>query len=407
MPKYSYKALNDQGRTVSGVLDAESEAEANESIGDRGLIPSELAEEAESSAAFNMESLTLKLTKVHAQDLILFTKQFSTMLRAGVPMLRSLEILEDQCENKKLKMVAGQVSLDIRHGSNLSEALRKHPKVFSELYCSMISAGELSGALPQTMDRLIYVIEHDQKIKGDISSALQYPMLVVIALSVAFVFLLTGVVPKFAKIFERAGLELPFPTRVCLALSGFLLEYWYLVLGAIVGIAVGLVFYLKTEKGQYTRDLIAMKVPVIGPLLVKAAISRFASIFAILQSTGVAILSSMEILAGTIGNAAIARELAVVSERLEEGRGIAEPLKSARYFTPMLVNMVAIGEESGSLDEMLKEVSNHYDTEVEFAMKKMAEAIGPALLVVLAGVVGFFALAIFMPMWDLTQMVKR
>ena len=222
----------------------------------------------------------------------------------------------------------------------------------------------------------------------------------------AFLVLITQVIPKFVNIFKNAGLALPVPTQICIFIYDFLSNYWYLIIGAVVLIAAFLYYYLKTEPGKFARDSVLMRVPLIGPLFVKSAVSRFASIFSILQSSGVDVLDSMDILSGTIGNAAIGRELDGIKDSLSEGRGIAEPLGQANYFTPMLINMVAIGEESGNLEEMLRDVAEHYDTEVEYSMKKLSEAIGPILTVGLAAVVGFFALAIFLPMWDLTLMAK-
>ena len=270
----------------------------------------------------------------------------------------------------------------------------------------MIQAGESSGALPEILDRLIYIIDHENKIRADIRAALQYPIIVIMFLTVAFFILLTFVVPKFVGLFTRSGIELPLPTTICMWMYYVLTDYWYLLIGAVV---VGFVIsriYLGSEQGKFVRDRCLMTFPIIGPLFVKAAMSRFASIFAILQKSGVGALESMKILSVTIGNHAIAREFEQINERLEEGRGIAAPLNAARYFTPIVINMVAIGEESGNLDEMLSDISEHYDVELEYAMKKISDSIAPILTIGLAFVVGFFALAIFLPMWDLTKMVK-
>ncbi|HUT44050.1 MAG TPA: type II secretion system F family protein, partial [Desulfobacterales bacterium] len=261
-------------------------------------------------------------------------------------------------------------------------------------------------ALPEILDRLTYIIEHEYKVKSDIKSALQYPIIVVSFLVIAFFVLLTFVIPKFVNIFAGAGLKLPLPTKICMALYQFMANYWLLIIGGIFIFAALLVLFLRTKQGQFLKDSLLIKVPIVGQLLLKAAISRFASIFAILHSSGVDILDSMDILTGTIGNAAISHELEGIKNRLEEGRGIAGPLMAAKYFTPMVINMVAIGEETGNLQDMLQEAASHYDTEVEYSMKKMSEAIGPMLTVGLAAVIGFFALAIFLPMWDLTTMVK-
>ena len=390
--------------TVAGEMEADSTEMAKNMLASRGYSPSKVtaaSPASSSTSGFNIQDL---LGKVTASDLILFTKQCRTLLKAGVPILTLLQVLQNQTQNPQLRKVTASMAQDIREGATLYNAFKKHPKVFSSLYCSMVRAGESSGALPEVLARLSYIIEHEHKIKSDIKSALQYPITVLIALGIAFFVLLTFVIPKFAAIFKTAGLVLPLPTLVCIWLNQFLIGYWYLFLGSLITIIIGLTQYFKTNQGKYVRDSAILKLPILGPLFIKSAMSRFASIFAILQASGVPVLESLRILSGTIGNAAIAREFDRIRDRVEEGRGISAPLSAAKYFTPMVINMIAIGEESGNLDEMLREISIHYDDEVEYAVKRMSEALGPVLVVGLAAVVGFFALAIFLPMWDLTKL---
>jgi type IV pilus assembly protein PilC len=375
-------------------------------LASRGYIPTKVKAEQPALSGLQLPKIREFLSPVKAPDLILFTKQFKTMINAGVAMMSMLEILEEQTENPKLKSILGHMHQDIKEGASLYDAFGKHPKVFSPLYCSMIKAGEASGALPEVLERLIYIIDHEHQVKSDIKSAMTYPIIVVVFLFTAFLVLITQVIPKFASIFKNAGLTLPLPTQICIFIYEFLSNYWYLVIGSVVLIGVFLFYYLKTQQGKFVRDSLLMRLPLLGPLFVKSAVSRFASIFSILQSSGVDVLDSMDILSGTIGNTAIGSELDGIKDSLAEGRGIAGPLGQAKYFTPMLINMVAIGEESGNLENMLRDVAEHYDTEVEYTMKKISEAIGPLLTVGLAAVVGFFALAIFLPMWDLTLMAK-
>jgi type IV pilus assembly protein PilC len=321
-------------------------------------------------------------------------------------MLTILQVLEDQTENKRLRPVLGRIHQDIRDGASLHDAFRRHPNVFSPLYCSMLKAGESAGALPDILDRLVYVIEHEHKVKSDVKSAMTYPIIVLAFLGIAFFILLIGVVPKFVNVFKNAGLQLPWPTQICLALYQFISQYWYVLALLTVALGVGFFIYGRTEQGRFVRDTLLLKLPLVGKLLQKSALSRFASIFSILQSSGVDILDAMDILADTIGNHAISRQLQGIKDRLREGRGISGPLRQASYFTPMLINMIAVGEESGNLDTLLRDVAMHYDTEVEYATKKLSDALAPILTISLAAVVGFFALAIFLPMWDLSLKVK-
>ena len=407
MPNYSYQAINESGKNVTGTLEAESADAATSIILGRGLIPSKLSQAQVSGGDDWWKKLKSIGGAVKVSDLIIFTKQFRSMLGAGVPILRLLQVLELQTESPVLKEAITKIVLDIRQGSSISEAFEKYPKIFSALYCSMIRAGEISGNVPGVLDRLIYIIEHEAKLKSDIKSALRYPMIVVIALVIAFIILLTFVVPQFAAMFSKSGLVLPLPTKIAMLMHSYLKNYWYLILTAIVITTFGLSSYFKTEKGRFMRDAFLLELPILGPLFKKAALSRFASIFAILQTSGVPVMQSLGILSSTIGNAAISRDFDYVRDRIEEGAGISAPLQSAKYFTPMVVDMIAIGEESGNLDEMLHEITKHYDDEVEYAVKGLAEAIGPILIVGLAAVVGFFALAIFMPMWDLTKLASK
>ena len=406
MPKFSYQAITETGATTSGEIEADSLENANSLLASRGYIPTRVKAEQPALSGLQMSKIREQLSPVKAPELILFTKQFKTMINAGVSMMNMLEILEEQTENPKLRSILSRMHKDIKEGASLYDAFIKHPKVFPPLYCSMIQAGEAAGALPEVLERLIYIIEHEHQVKSDIKSAMTYPAIVVVFLFTAFLVLITQVIPKFVNIFNNAGLSLPLPTQICLFIYTFLSNYWYLLLGGTVVAIVLLYYYLKTDQGRLARDTIMMRVPLLGPLFVKSAISRFASIFSILQASGVDVLDSMDILSGTIGNAAIGGELENIKDSLAEGRGIAGPLGQAKYFTPMLINMVAIGEESGNLENMLRDVAEHYDTEVEYSMKKLSEAIGPILTVGLAAVVGFFALAIFLPMWDLTLMAK-
>ena len=406
MAKFSYRAITDAGTTTTGEIEADSVEKAGNLLAAQGYIPTKVREKRSAGSDAQVRRILDFFSPVKPAELILFTKQLNTMIRAGVPMLSLLKVLEEQTEHSGLRRILDTIHQDIKEGASLYEAFRRHPKVFSPLYCDMLRAGEASGSLNEVLDRLTYIIEHEHKVKSDIKSAMMYPIIVVCFLFIAFIVLLTAVIPRFVSIFKNAGLKLPLPTQICMLMYEFLANYWYIAIFILVVGGGTLYFYLKTDQGKYIFYTAVMKLPLVGPLFRKSAISRFASVFAILQSSGVDILQTMDILSDTLGNAAFSRELEGIKDRLAEGHGIADPLRSAKYFTPMLINMVAIGEESGSLEELLQDVAGHYDTEVEYAMKKLSDAIGPILTIGLAAVVGFFALAIFLPMWDLTLMAK-
>ncbi len=404
MPTFSYQAINESGSMVSGEVEAESTDMANNILAARGYLPSKVVEKGQMLPSAFTKRLIERFTSIKPPELILFTKQFKTLIRAGVPILKIFKVIENQTENIALKNILLSVSQDVEEGASLHDSFRKHPKAFSPLYCSMLRAGEASGALPEILERLIYILEHEHKIKSEIRAALSYPIIVLTFLGLAFFVLLTFVIPKFVGIFERSQIALPIPTQICMLMYQFLANFWLLIIAGIVGGIVFLNTYLKTEQGLLARDTFLMRIPLLGSLFAKAAMARFASIFSILQASGVPVLDCIRILTETIGNAAISKEFDLVTERLEEGRGLAEPLKSAKYFPPIVINMIAIGEESDNLEDMLSEIALHYDSELEYAMKKMSEAIGPILTLGLAVVVGFFALAIYLPMWDMTKM---
>ncbi len=406
MSIYVYSAINENGNTVSGTLEAESEEMVNSILASRNLIPSRIViESKDKSSILSLASLSFG-GSVKTADLILFTKQFRSMLQAGVPIIRLLLVLENQTQDKTLKRAVIAIGQDIKEGLSLYAAMKKHPKIFSPLYLSMINAGEISGTVPEILARLTDIIEHEARIKSDIKAALQYPIIVVIALTIAFFVLLTFVIPKFVAIFAKAGIALPLPTRFAMLLYEGLANYWHILIFGTVALIIGLRYYFKTVTGRYTLDTFLLSLPLFGPLFQKAAMSRFASIFAIMQASGVPVMKTMEVVSDTIGNSAISHAFDRVRDQIHEGKGISGPLASAKYFTPMVVDMVAIGEESGNIEDMMRQVSIHYDDEVRYAVKGLSDAIGPILIVGLAAVVGFFALAIFLPMWDLTKMVK-
>jgi type II secretory pathway component PulF len=407
MSSFRYKAINEAGKLTMGVIDAQNMDHANDLLAARGMTPVAINEDTGAASTGAMSRLAQKFNSVHPEELILFTKQLSTMLKAGIPLLRTMDILESQSENPRLREICRTIGADIRAGSNLSRALQKYPDVFPPLYSSMVMAGESSGALPQILQRLIYIITHEYKVKTDVRSVLQYPIIVLVALLAAFVLLITFVIPRFAVIYRRVEIELPMPTQVCIFLSKVFNEQWPWLVGGVVALVAGAILFVHTRRGRFAWDRAKMHSPLVGPLLLKAALSRFASIFSILQSSGVGILDSIKILSGTIGNTAIGKELEGLQEQLEQGHGVARPMMTAKYFTPMLVNMVAVGEEAGNLDEMLHEVSLHYDAEVEYATRRLTTAMGPILIVALSALVGFFALAVYMPMWDLAKLATK
>jgi len=406
MPVFTYQAINERGENITGTIEADSVETASNLLSSQGLIPSKVRKAGEIFGLGSTLSLKEKTTRVKTADLLLFTKQFKTMLKVGIPIVRILQVMEKHTENVKLKKICTQMARDISGGLRLHEAFRKYPKVFNELFCCMVQAGETSDSLYQVFERLVMIIEHEYKIRSDIKLTLQYPIFVSLALVASFFVLLTNVIPRYLKIFKAHNIDLPLATQISDMLYQFLLRHGTSILVIFLLLLVLLIVYFKTQQGQFFRDSLLLKIPIIGDVLRKASISRFANIFEILQSSGIHVIESMKILSGTIGNKAITKDFENVRIKLEEGRGIAPPLESSKHFTPLVTSMIAIGEESGSLNEMLREVTLHYDDEVAYSVKRLTEAIGPILTIGLAIIIGFFALSIFVPMADLTRILR-
>jgi len=407
MPVFSYQAINERGENISGTIEAESVDGASNLLSSQGLIPSKVRKAGEIFGLGSTLSLKEKTTRVKKSDLLLFTKQFRTMLKVGIPIVRILQVLEKHSENVRLKKICSQMERDISSGAPLHESFRKSPKVFDNLYCSMVQAGETSDSLDQVFERLVVIIEHEHKVRSDITLALQYPAFVTVALIASFFVLLGTVVPRYLTIFESRGITLPLTTKISKIMYQMFSNQWEILLITTLISILGLIIYFKTQQGQYVRDAVLLKIPFIGDVLKKANISRFANIFEILQSSGVHVIESMNILSGTINNQAITKDFESVRNKLEEGRGIAPALSDSKHFTPLVTNMIALGEESGSLNQMLREVTLHYDDEVSYSVKRLTEAIAPVLTIGLAIVIGFFALSIFEPLSDLTLLINN
>lgn len=408
MAFFRYEAIGPNGQMIKGRIEATDEQRAKQALADRDEIPIRLSKVRKAPekrpAAPGLRSSWFR--SVGTQDLILFSRQFSTMVRVGISASSLLSILKSQTEHPVLRSAIGQIENVIQQGGTYSDAFSGFPRIFPSLYCSMVRAGEVSGTLPDVMDRLIDIMEHELAVRKEVKKALQYPKIVLFALFVSFIILLIVVFPRFAAMYMDAGMRLPLPTRICMALSRAVMQHWILLLVLLLSSFAAISAYFRTPSGMMQRDRLLLRLPLIAPLIQKATISRFSSMFAVMQSHGMNVLESMQTIRDTVDNQAIVAEFDRVIEQLAEGAGLASPMRTARYFTPMLVNMVSIGEETGDLPELLRIVSRHYDVETRYAIDRMIAAIGPILTVLLAVVVGFFALAIYMPMWDMVQIVR-
>lgn len=402
MPVYKYKAISDSGAEIVDVMEAEDSDAVAERLDKLGYLPVNISEQRKRA---EIQLFTPKV-KLKPEEVIVFTKQLVTLLKAGVPLLSCLDALVEQAETEGAKEIIQKVYVSIEGGMSFSESLANHPLEFSEMYVNSVRAGEAGGALDTVLERLAELMVHDHETSARIKAAMRYPKIVVVSLVMAFVTLMLMVVPQFIDMFIKLKVELPLPTRILIGMHAVISGYWYILLTVIVVCYVGFKKYIKTEKGAFQWDTFRIKVPIFGPLNLKTAMSRFTRMFETLNSSGLPILQTLEITSKTVGNVVIGKEIDKIAYGVLQGEGLAAPLKDGNIFPPMVVRMIAIGEQSGSLDDMLVNVSKHYDTEVEHAVNNLTSLIEPILTVVMGVFVLFLALAIFLPMWSLTKIAQ-
>ncbi len=411
MPSFSYVAINEAGKEISGVLDAADVAAAQRTIESQNLLPTKVEPSEAKKKAAKSSAISVgrkgKRKKISEREVIDFTRQLSTLLKAGVPILAALETLSGQAENPNFAEVLINVAEDIAGGEDFSAALGKYPKVFSDLYVSSIMAGEAGGVLDSILTRIADVMKRDAETKSKVKGALRYPIMVVSAMIVAFIVMVTMVVPKFADIFKQVGLELPIPTIILMALADFVLAYWWIALIGIGGLGFGFRWLIRTKTGGYWWDGLVLKMPIFGPLVLKAAMTRFTRMFETLSRAGLPILQIFNIVSRTLGNEVLSRALMKASEDVEHGRGVAVSLADTGFFPPLVVKMISVGEEAGALDEMLANIADFYEEEVRHSVEGMTALIEPILTLGMGGMVLLLMLAIFLPMWDMMQLADK
>lgn len=400
MPSFAYKAKMLSGSITEGTITASDQRQAVDQLRNQKLIPLEVTE-ASKSLEEMLADIPLFKKKVSSKELVLFSRQLSTLVSAGIPLVQGLNILEEQVETPHFKKIVRTIREDIEAGQSITDSLRKHPDAFEELYVSMIKAGEVGGILDVILERLSAYLEAAEDLKAKVKGALMYPIVVsTIAGGVTF-FLIVGVIPTFTKIFSDFGAELPGITQFMIDLSDFLRGYWYVCLGTPVALIIALKQYRKTEGGKRNIDALTLKLPIFGILLKKVAVAKFTRTFGTLIKSGVPILQALETVAKTSGNKVIEIAIMTCRESVKEGERIATPLKKANVFPPMVVQMVAIGEETGNLDAMLNKIADFYDQEVDVAVKGLTSMIEPIVIVIMGIVIGFIVIAMFLPMFEL------
>ena len=401
MAQFSYRALNKTGELVVGHLEAGSKDEAASKLSKLNYTPLSL----EKKGGMFPSNFSLK-AKVKPNTILIFTKQLYSLIKAGVPLLEALHSLNEQTSDENLQKVLKSVTSEIEMGSTFSNALKRHPNVFPTLYTNSIQIGEASGNLDAVLYEISLFMADDIKMKQNIKKATRYPMMVMIALALAFVVFITFVIPKFVPIFEKGGQELPTPTLLILGISEVVTGYWLPLIGAIGLCIFGFTAFYNTPKGKFKVHYYMLEVPIYGQLLRKISIQRFSRTMALLNKSGIPIVQAMEIGVKVETNEVYKQEISKVQQQIEKGVSIAGAMKKSKYFPLLMVNMIAVGERSGTLDAMLYEVSEFNNSEIDQMVENLTALIEPIVTVFLGIMVLILALSIFLPMWNMLSFMK-
>ncbi|HXG62036.1 MAG TPA: type II secretion system F family protein [Planctomycetota bacterium] len=405
MPQFTYKAKKEDGSIVTGILQAESERGALDSLGRMGVFPLELSSRDETEAA-PAPAARRGRRRARRADVALFTRQLGDLLKAGVPLNRALRTLAAQTSNQELSGVVAEIEKAVSAGSSLHEALGRFPRLFPPLYASMVRAGETGGFLEDALRRLASFLEKDEELRSRIASALAYPALLIVIGTFAVGFLMVFFIPRFSEIFAKLGDDLPVPTRIVMAASSFVRDGWPFLLG---GLAVAMVLGRRageTRRGRRVLDRLRLRAPLFGEVVRKSAVARFARTLGTLLKSGVPILEALSISKEALGNAILRDDVDEAAAGVRQGRSLAEILRRTRSFPPMVTDMIAVGEESGNLDEVLLQVADSYDAQVDRAVRVFVALFEPALLVLMAALVGFVVISMLLPVFSLSSMIR-
>jgi MSHA biogenesis protein MshG len=410
MPNFSYRGRNGAGEIVTGSMEGATAGAVADLLFGSGVTPVEIkpaeaaAEKVDGGSGINIQ---LFKQKVEHLDVLLFSRQIHTLLRAGVPIMRALAGLQESSINPAMRNLLQDVRDSLDSGRELSLSLARHPEAFSPFYLSMVRVGEMTGRLEEVFIRLFDHMAFERFMKDQVKSALRYPSFVVAAMAIAIVIVNIFVIPAFAKVFKGFGAELPLMTRILIGFSDFMLNWWpALLLGTFLAV-FGFNAWRKTSKGRYTWDRFKLRIPIAGKIVRKATLARFAASFALASRSGVPIIQALTNVAETVDNAYIADKVEKMRDGVERGESILRTSIGAGVFTPVVLQMIAVGEESGALDDMMKEVSDMYQSEVEYELKTLAQQIEPILIIALGIMVLILALGIFLPLWDLGKVTMK
>lgn len=397
---YMWKGKSPKGEVLTGEYEAEDRHDVSEYLRKRRVIITSIKKKPK-----EIKISFLQRTGVKVKDLCVFTRQFATMVNAGLPLVQCLDVLGRQMDKANFKSVINQVMMDVEGGSTLAEGLGKHPRVFTDLFTNMVAAGEAGGILDNILTRLAVYLEKADALQRKVKGALLYPSIVLFVAVGACIFMLVGVIPVFAKMFADFGGELPGPTRMVMGMSAFIRSYWWALVLGIGAVVLAIRQYRNTSSGRLKTDQLLLRFPIIGNVLRKSAVARFTRTLGTLIGSGVPILQGLEITSKTAGNRVIQDAINEVSKSISQGDTIAEPLRESGVFPPMVVQMISIGEQTGSLDEMLSKIADFYDDEVDAAVEALTSAIEPVMIVVMGTMVGGMLVAMYLPIFKMASVI--
>ncbi len=399
MAQFEWKGRKRTGETVAGTMTADNKDGVVAALRRQQIIVTKVKEKGKELA------LPMLGGRVNSKELAIFTRQFSVMIDAGLPVVQCLEILGSQQQNKAFQRVLFEVREDVEAGANLSDAFRKHPKVFDALYCNLIAAGEAGGILDTILQRLSGYIEKAVKLKAAVRSAMIYPVSVITIAILVVIVIMWKVIPTFANLFAGLGAKLPLPTRIVIAISNFLGHWGWVLIGLVILLGIALRLYYQTPGGRYIIDKILLQQPVFGSVLRKIAVARFCRTLATLVTSGVPILEGLDITARTSGNAIVEEAIMKTRKSVEEGRTLAQPLGESKVFPGMVVQMISVGESTGAMDAMLSKIADFYEDEVDEAVANLMSLLEPVIIVFLGVVIGGIVISMYMPMFSLIQQI--
>jgi len=406
MPEFYYKARNPRGDAVEGRIEAPSADAVASQLINSGVTPIDIGEAAPRSDLMEQLRQRLASRRPTLEDMILFARQMYSLMRAGVPIIRALTGLAENTRNPKFAETLRELVSGLESGRDLTSAMSRHPDVFNSLVVSMVQVGENTGRLDQAFAQIAQYLDQEKNVRDQVKTALRYPITVLVAIVVAVGIINVYVIPQFVGLFESYHAQLPLPTRILMATSQFTVDYWYLILTALVALVAGTIMYVRSEHGRYRWDRFKLRIPLVGNILLRATLGRFARAFAMSLRAGVPLVQALTVVSRAVDNVYVGDRILQMRNGVERGDSLTRTAAATNLFTPLIIQMLAVGEESGSVDDLLDEVAGFYEREVDYDLKRLSSAIEPVLIVVIGGIVLVLALGVFLPLWDMAAAAR-